>query len=95
MIEDDVQQHVCLLIHLFFSSRTNVLFSLIWCEQEDRESAIRLYQENLATLDRVKKHQEFMRARVGFLEKGNKCLSWSLLLMPILTVAVILKAIAG
>uniref|UniRef100_A0A453QC21 Uncharacterized protein n=1 Tax=Aegilops tauschii subsp. strangulata TaxID=200361 RepID=A0A453QC21_AEGTS len=36
-------------------------FRLFSSLEEDRESAIRLYQENLATLDRVKKHQEFMR----------------------------------
>ncbi|XBI77189.1 hypothetical protein VPH35_070346 [Triticum aestivum] len=56
--------------------------------EEDGESAMRLYQENLATLDRVKKHQECMISQV------NKCLRWSFkLLMPIPTAAVILKVI--
>ncbi|KAF7092647.1 hypothetical protein CFC21_095108 [Triticum aestivum] len=64
--------------------------------EEDQEDVKRLYQENLATLDRVKKHQEFMRSRIGFLEKSNKYLSWSFkLLLPIPTAAVILKAIDG
>ncbi|XP_044361504.1 uncharacterized protein [Triticum aestivum] len=62
--------------------------------EEDGESAMRLYQENLATLDRVKKHQECMRSRIAFLGKVNKCLRWSFkLLMPIPTAAVILKVI--
>uniref|UniRef100_A0ACD5V7A6 Uncharacterized protein n=1 Tax=Avena sativa TaxID=4498 RepID=A0ACD5V7A6_AVESA len=48
------------------------------------EDVKRLYQQNLAILDGVKKHEDYLKRRLLFLETGRKFLKLSfMLLMPI------------
>uniref|UniRef100_A0ACD5Z930 Uncharacterized protein n=1 Tax=Avena sativa TaxID=4498 RepID=A0ACD5Z930_AVESA len=55
------------------------------------EDVKRLYQQNLAILEGVKKHEDYLKRRLLFLETGRKFLKLSfMLLMPIPAIGALL-----